>query len=326
MPRRVQGSNGVIQEFPDGTTDAEIAAALEDANAPGVSSQQAPAQSSRWSDRMGLNEPTASVVKGFARGSGAAAVDMVQGGAATILGRLRDAQREQHASIKAIQPHAPIPITDDNVPEQPDSFAGTVGSMLPTVAEMAIGGGAAAKGGVGVAKAVLPSTARAGKNFEAVMAAAGDMPVSIVGPANVALRIEELAKRGASLPKPVRNFMQRVMEPGGGPVVYREARDFASVLSRLSSKEYQKLSPVVAREVATMSKELNKAIATTAKQAGKLDEYQSAMKEYARAAKLGKVFEKVAEGAKKGAVPLAGAGALGWWGGNKLRALFGGME
>lgn len=189
-----------------------------------------------------------------------------------------------------------------------------VGGGLETAAEMAIP--------VGKAVEAVPTVAKAGKKFESVMAAAKNLPVDVNGPGQVALRINQLADRGGSMPMAVRKFLGRITDPAKGDFTYQEARDFASNISRLSANEYSRLTPVVAREVANLRVSLNQAVADTAKAAGKLDEYRSAMKEYAQAMRIRDAISAVAEGAKK-SVPYATAAGAGYWLTSQLRRMLG---
>lgn len=183
-----------------------------------------------------------------------------------------------------------------------------IGKGLETAAEILIPGGAVGKAAV----KAIPSLPRAAGKFEEVMGAARNMPVDISGPGNVALRIQELAERGGSMPKAVRDFLKRVTDPEKGEMNYEEARDFASNISRLSANEFGRLTPVVAREVAGMRVALNRAVADAAGKAGKGNEYAQAMNEYGRAMRLNKAVEEFWTGAKRMA-PYATAVGAGTW-------------
>ena len=152
---------------------------------------------------------------------------------------------------------------------------------------------------------VWPTREAAGQKFQQVMGAAKNAPVDISGPGNVALRIQELADRGSSMPMVARRFLQRVTDPNKGALTYEEARDFASNVSRLSANEFGRLTPKMATEVHKLRVALNKAIGDTAASAGKGPEYWSAMKEYARAAQRAELGRAAA---KKG---LQAAGLTG---------------
>jgi hypothetical protein len=149
------------------------------------------------------------------------------------------------------------------------------------------------------------------------------VPVDVNGPGQVALRINELAERGGSMPMAVRKFLNRVTDPNKPGMVYEEARDFASNISRLSANEFQRLTPVVAKEVATLRVALNKAVAEAASKAGKGEEYAQAMNEYARAMKLKNAVDAAVDGAKRG-IPYATAAGVGYWLTTKVRQALGG--
>lgn len=187
-----------------------------------------------------------------------------------------------------------------------------IGGAAETVAEMAIP--------VTKAAEAVPSAARAGRAFQEVMGAAKHAAVDTNAPGEVALRIQQLADRGASMPMAVRKFLARITAPDKGEMTYEEARDFASAISRLSANEAQRLTPVVAREVANLRVTLNHAVAKAAEAAGKGPQYKAAMREYAQAMKVKDAVDAVVEGAKKG-LPYATAAGAGTWLTMKLKNL-----
>lgn len=171
----------------------------------------------------------------------------------------------------------------------------------PAGTALSAAGGALVPAVPAAAKA-LPNSARAGRNFQEVMGAAKDVPINVEGPGKAALRIQELADRGGSMPKSVRNLLSRITDPEKTPLAYGEARDFYSNISRLSASEAQRLTPVVKREVAALRAALDAANESAAGEVGKAAVYRAAMKEYRRSALL-------KEGVKKGV--KYGAGAVG---------------
>lgn len=189
-----------------------------------------------------------------------------------------------------------------------------VGKGLEAVGEMALP--------VGAAVDAIPSTVRAGKNFDAVANVANKMLVDMSKPGDAALRVATLAQHGGGTelgPGPVRQFLQYATNPKKPPMDYEVAREFASNISKLSVNELQKMPPAIAREVAIMAGELNRSIAATAGQAGKGREYAQAMTEYAKAKRLQDMFTDALKGAKqalpyalKGTALGAGAGAAYW--------------
>lgn len=269
-----------------------------------------------WSDSLGLNKPTDSMLEGFARGSGAAAVDMAQGATAAV--------RNAKAAFADTSGHRQLvgapPVPQQAAMEAPDTFAGKVGGVLPAAAEMAIPVGSAAK----IAGKMLPSAARAGEKFQDVMGAARNVTVDVTAPGEVALRIQQLAERGGSMPLAVRKLLNRVTDPNKAPMAYEEARDFASNISRLSANEYGRLTPAVAREVANLRVALNQANAQAAKAAGKGAEYKSAMREYAQAMRLKTAIDTTVKKVLPIMTAGAAAGAAGNWMTRQIRAAIGG--
>lgn len=153
-----------------------------------------------------------------------------------------------------------------------------------------------------VAKA-LPNFQRAGTKFQTVMGATKDVPIDISKPGELALRVQDLAGRGGSMPKAVRDFLKRVTDPGKAPMTYDEARDFYSNLTRLSADESRRLTPVMRRSVAEFTRSLNDSITKAASSVGQGTTYQSAMKEYHRAAQLAQTGRRVKDQLVKYAIP-----------------------
>ncbi|MEY4387883.1 MAG: hypothetical protein RLY20_3166 [Verrucomicrobiota bacterium] len=288
---------------------------LKASSTPKIESPQTEApKTATWSDRLGLNDGTDSVLGGFLRGSAGAAVDMVQGAASDIGTTLRNKLQADNAPPEGMSvPTSRVQPAARQMPaalmtEKPDTTAGTVGTYLPAVAALAAPVGGAVKAGV----EALPSVTRAGEKFQNVMGAARNIPIDVKDVGEVALRINQLAERGGSMPMAVRKLLNRMTDPEKAGMVYEESRDFASNISRLSANEFGRLTPAVAREVAELRVALNKANAEAAQKAGKLKEYAAAMTEYQRAMKLRSAVNSAIEGAKRYA-PIASAAGAGAW-------------
>lgn len=256
-----------------------------------------------WSDKLGLNTPDSGPVSAFAKGATGAAVDMAEGvkasAAQTVYGGGDLIRRGLGMDRIVDQPEVQDEMT------APDTVAGTIGEYAPAVA-----------GAAGLVKAgvrALPSAARAGQKFQSVMAAAKDIPIDVAGPGNVALRIGELAERGASMPKAVNDFLKYATNPQKPPMDYKVARDFASNIGRLSAKEVSRLNPVMQKHVADLSVALNESIVKAAQAAGKADEYVAAMNEYRKAMQLRDFVKK--------AIPIAAAGGAASYAANKVRGM-----
>ena len=146
-------------------------------------------------------------------------------------------------------------------------------------------GGIAAEAGSPILSRI-PTRAKAGNLFESVMKDAQDQPVNLNTSAPTLLRVRELADRGTSMPQAANKLLRRVTDPDQGPLTYREARDFASNLSRLSSGEAQKLTPIMKRQVGQLSHDFNQDIANAASDVGREEDYSKAMHDYAIASRL----------------------------------------
>ena len=182
-----------------------------------------------------------------------------------------------------------------------------VGKVGAAIAELAI----PVTKGARAAKAVIPTRAKAGVKFQQVMKAAKNVPVNIDEAGNIALRIQELAERGATMPQAARKFLLRVTDPNKPPLTYGELRDFASNVSRLSALEMQKVGknkPMLA-EIHKLRVALNKAAAEAAGTVGERATYESAMKEFARASRTNETVRAAAK---------YGLGALGVSAGARL--------
>ena len=161
--------------------------------------------------------------------------------------------------------------------------AKTLGGMAEaSTLPLAFAGGPIAGG----AAEAIPSKAAAGQAIQDVTNAAGQVPINVEGPGQVALRVQQLAQRGASMPKVVRNFLTRVTDPEQGPVTFEEARDFYNNATRLSANEYQKLAPVVQRQLGQFVDSMHGALVGAADTVGMGQKYDNAIGEYATASGL----------------------------------------
>lgn len=275
-----------------------------------------PKKQPTWSKSLGLQEPTTSPMVGFMRGAGSGVVDLAQGAVSNVLGQLNTKLDAENATRKSFG--QPETATMPRV-ENPESFAGDVGNVMPMIAEMTIGGRPAAKAAI----EAIPSTARAGRGFQEVMGAARNIPIETKAVGDAALRVQQLAERGSTMPQAVRKLLLRMTDPDKTPMVYEEARDFASNISRLSANEMGRLTPVMAKEVANLRVALNEANAQAAKAAGKLPEYKAAMQEYARAMRIKSAIDSAVQGAKR-SLPYATAVGAGYWLTREVKSLLGG--
>ena len=165
-----------------------------------------------------------------------------------------------------------------------------------------------------------PSAMRdaAGQLFQSVKAKAGNFPVDVEAPGQLALNMKTLYERGAGYTPPsvVNRFLQRVTKPDAPPMTYEEARDFYSNASRLSADEALKLTPKAKMVLGQFTQALGQSIQNAANQAGVGMEHAQAMRDYAMAMQyadkvqaMKDVSTKVGVKAALGAAGGAGAAA-----------------
>jgi len=126
----------------------------------------------------------------------------------------------------------------------------------------------------------IPSTERAGAALQEIKGAAGDVPIDMTKPGNTALELYTQSQRGATLPKVVRDFVQRATKPDSEPITYAEAKDFQSNVSRLSANEKMNLNPNTQRLLGQLNADLKDSLQSAADTAGKGQKFAQAMKEY----------------------------------------------
>ncbi len=196
-----------------------------------------------------------------------------------------------------------------------------VGGAVETVGEMAVPVGRA----VSAVGDMIPTAAKAAPKFAEVMGAARNVPVNVEPAGQAALRVQQLAERGATLPKAVNDFLKYVTNPEKPQMTYEVGRDFLTNLGKLSVSERLALNKPMQREVAIMTGNLAKSVAESAAQAGKGQLYAQAMTEYARAKRLETAYDLFLKGAQK-ALPAAlvgGAAGAGYWLTSQIKNILG---
>lgn len=163
----------------------------------------------------------------------------------------------------------------------------------------------------------IPNKDWAGKAIGIVEQAAKDQSLKVSPDASgrVAMRINDIAKSGASLPPPVKAFVNRITKLAGkGPIDFQEARDiYSNATGRLSQDDINKLTPKMAFYLGQFARALHQDITASATTIGQGPLYQEAMQNYAQASKMQALL---ARGAKYGAATAAGA--LGYEGAKRL--------
>jgi hypothetical protein len=164
---------------------------------------------------------------------------------------------------------------------------------------------------------MVPNAKRAGDAFNAVKNVVGDHPVAVTDDlSNSLMRYRELVDAGGSRSLSVEKLLTRLTNPDKGALTFNEARDFYSNISRLSADEAQRLTPPMRRAVGQIANDFGETIADTALRGGKLQQFQGAMSEYAKAMQLKDLKADMAAHGIKYAATAAGsaigAGAGGY--------------
>jgi hypothetical protein len=195
-------------------------------------------------------------------------------------------------------------------PEQAQ-LAGDIGGIA--------GGIAGGAGGRIVGNAIrqrLPAGLRetAESLFNTVSQNAGKIPVNLNNAqegATALLDWKDKVNPGPTINK----FLNRITDSEKGPLTYDEARDWYSLLSKLSADESSKLPPAVMRDLKGTVRGLKVDIGDSADQVGHAADYYRAMGNYAKAARMQETWQNLKQWAVPAAVKAAasavGAGGVG---------------
>jgi hypothetical protein len=163
---------------------------------------------------------------------------------------------------------------------------------------------------VGEGVAAIPSAAKAGASLQDIKTSAGDIPIDMSKPGNTALELYTQSQRGATLPKAVRDFVNRATKPDAPPITYAEAKDFQSNISSLSTNEKMALKPNTARLVGQLNSDLKGSLQDAAEVVGKGQQFTDAMQEYHNAMQAKGWTGKLIDTAWKAALTGAGLGVV----------------
>lgn len=191
--------------------------------------------------------------------------------------------------------------------------AAQLGTMAGTVAmDLGIGPGMAE--GASAISDAIPSAGRAGQAFQELKGAIGNHTVAVTDKlADTLSEIKDAVDTGSSLPSVINKFVTRIADVDEGPLTYKEARQFYSNVSDLSASEKMAAKGKDLRLVNLFKYALGESISNTAQAAGRLEQYQGAMSEYAKSMRIADAMDKVKDIATKAAV-TAGAGGAGYAG------------
>ena len=162
----------------------------------------------------------------------------------------------------------------------------------------------------------IPTAAKAGAKFDAVMAKAKDIPIDTTVVQESVNRASELRKAGAPRKPSVMTAFERTQKASNTPfsdlLTYKQGRDFASEAGRQSVAETSAMSPSMKAQVKKFAKAMDDANREAAVKAGMGKLYDQSMREYSTAMTIEKaqaIAKKYA--IKAGITALLGATAAG---------------
>lgn len=216
-------------------------------------------------------------------------------------GMLERAWNEVKAGLAAAQPGAGLPRQSTVL----GNAAETAGMLGTEIGQLGVGPGMAE--GVSAVERAIPSAERAGKTFQELKGAIGNHTVAMTDRLSNSLSdIKEAVDTGSTLPTVINKFVTRLADLEKGPLTYNEARQFYSNISDLSASERMASKAKDLRLIQEFKHALGETIGNTAEAGGRLEQYQSAMREFAKSKRLSDAYET----AKKTAITAAvGGGA-----------------
>ena len=238
-------------------------------------------------------------------------------------GPFRRAWDEIKGGLTAAQPGEglkPQPTALGNAAE----FVGMAGSTAAGLMGPEEGASAAEK----ISNA-LPTTSTKGavQGFKELQGAIGNHTVAMTDRlANSLADIKDAVDTGSTLPPVINKFVTRIADLDEGPLTYKEARQFYSNVSQLSASERMAAKPNDLRLIQEFKHALGETVSDTAANAGRLQQYQGAMSDFANAKQWQGRFEAMSDVAKKAVIrsiegALAGGGGYGAY--RVLKDLFG---
>jgi hypothetical protein len=127
--------------------------------------------------------------------------------------------------------------------------------------------------------------ANAGANFTKALTAARNIPIDLTEPGNAAMQAQQLGSTGAQLPKVISDYAKYPVDPVK-PMTYEIGRDFAKNAGDVAYGERALLNEQMKMHVEDFRRAMNDSNRVAAEKAGVVNEYDAAMKEYAKASNL----------------------------------------
>jgi hypothetical protein len=205
-------------------------------------------------------------------------------------------------------------------PEWQQAQRGAGASLIAAEAPNAISG--ALSGSSRLAQAVAdmaPSKVRAGADFQTIYSKMGKTPATLAGVDDAALNAMELSGgrlggrvvgTGYTAPKVLSDYIaQRASAP---TMDFETARQFQTSAGRLSAAEQMATKGPMKAKIAELAKALSESNRADAVKGGMGDLYDSAMKEYRQAARIGDYSDALVSALKNRAVQTGLGTGLGY--------------
>ncbi len=210
---------------------------------------------------------------------------------------------------------APQPTTLGNAAQ----FAGVLGTELSQLGSGSGDVASASENIADTASKAIPSAQRAGQTFQELKGALGNHTVAVTDRLADALgEIKGAVDTGSTLPTAINKFVTRIADVDEGPLTYNDARQLYSNISDLSASERMAARPKDLRLIQEFKHALGDSISQTADSAGKLQDYQNAMSEFAKSKRIENAVDK----AKKAIIPAV-VGASAYESYSRLKDLIG---
>ena len=305
------------QNTPPSTQNDGFFASL--GHAFGVGSEEDQARIQKWRDHplqsIAETQPPVQAAEGLWNGAKRVLGEVGQAGSAALHGNAPEAALHGIAALPFVGPglikaseQAPASTPGESYLSRVQDAAtdpGVEGTVLGTAAQAApVIAGGLTRSLPEAPENPFPTRAKAGALFENVMQDAGDQPVKLTRAMEPLERAQQLSARGGGTVGAVDNLYKRINTIN--PLDYREARDWASNLSRLTAQDSMSSSPALKAQVGKLSHAFNEDIGDTAASVGRGEDYAKAMRDYRRAS----MFNNAAKTTAKWAIPAAVGGGL----------------
>ncbi len=203
-------------------------------------------------------------------------------------------------------------------PEQQRGYGNASGQFAaPLIAGAGIAAAPEAAGSLAEALRNRPTAgnvnaikASAGANFQKALAGAKGIPLDVTEPGRIAMEAQQYASTGANLPKVISDYIKYPADPVS-PIDYSIGRQFAQNAGDMAYGERALTNKTMLGKVKQFGQAMDTANREAAIKGGVVNEYDAAMKEFARASNLAEKNAIIKKWAGRIAVGTALAGTSG---------------